>query len=89
VGEDRDAFVLRSQTSLSDPLGRRRVETFWNSRGQGLATLVSWSVPAFLHRLSLGGYLAPPVMFAKRKGIPVDRRDFSLGKGYSAPHAHP
>ena len=48
MGEDRDAFVLRSQTSLSDPLGRRRVETFWNSRGQGLATLVSWSVPAFL-----------------------------------------
>jgi hypothetical protein len=37
-----------SRTSQSDPLGRRRVETFWNSRGQGLATLVSWSVPAFL-----------------------------------------
>jgi hypothetical protein len=40
VGEDRDAFVLRSQTSLSDPLGRRRVETFWNSRSHGLATVV-------------------------------------------------
>jgi len=33
---------------------------------------------------SQGGYLAPPVMFAKRKGIPVERRDFSLGKGYSS-----
>jgi hypothetical protein len=33
---------------------------------------------------SLGGYLAPPVMFAKRKSIPVEERDFSLGKGYSA-----
>ena len=55
MGEDRDAFVLRSQTSLSDPLGRRRVETFWNSRGQGLAILVSWSVPAFLpRRISVG-----------------------------------
>jgi hypothetical protein len=36
---------------------------------------------------SLGGYLAPPVMFAKPKCIPVEGRDFSLGKGYSAaPH---
>jgi hypothetical protein len=33
---------------------------------------------------SLGGYLAPPVMFAKCKGIPVERSDFSRGKGYSA-----
>ena len=33
---------------------------------------------------SLGGYLAPPVMFAKRKGIPVERSDLSLGKGYPA-----
>jgi hypothetical protein len=33
---------------------------------------------------SLGGYLAPPVMFAKPKGIPVERRDFSGGKRYSA-----
>jgi hypothetical protein len=34
--------------------------------------------------VSQGGYLAPPVMFAKPKGIPVKRRDFSRGKGYSA-----
>ena len=33
---------------------------------------------------SLGGYLAPPVMFTKRKGIPVEGRDFSRGKRYSA-----
>jgi hypothetical protein len=33
---------------------------------------------------SQGGYLAPPVMFAKPNGIPVEARDFSLGKGYSA-----
>jgi hypothetical protein len=26
---------------------------------------------------SQGGYLAPPVMFAKRKTIPVERGDFS------------
>jgi hypothetical protein len=32
----------------------------------------------------LGGYLALPVMFAKRKGIPVERRDFLKGKGYSS-----
>ncbi len=32
---------------------------------------------------SQGRYLTPPVMFAKRKGIPVERRDFSWGKGYS------
>ena len=31
-----------------------------------------------------GGYLAPPVMFSKPKGIPVKRRDFSRGKRYSA-----
>jgi hypothetical protein len=37
---------------------------------------------------SLGGYLAPPVMFAKPKGIPVEGRDFSLGKGYSPPQIH-
>lgn len=36
--------------------------------------LVSSSFPPLL---SLGGYLAPPVMFAKRKGIPVERSDFS------------
>ena len=59
------------------------------SRGYGLATGVPWSVPAFLNRLSLGGYLAPSVMVVKPKGIPAERRDFSLGKGYSAPHAHP
>jgi|CXWL01.1.fsa_nt_gi hypothetical protein len=34
--------------------------------------------------LSLGGYLAPPVMYAKPKGIPAESRDFLLGKGYSA-----
>jgi hypothetical protein len=33
---------------------------------------------------SQGGYLAPPIMFPKPKGIPVERRDFSEGKGYSA-----
>jgi len=33
---------------------------------------------------NLGGYLAPPVMFAKHEGIPVERRDFSRGKRYSA-----
>jgi hypothetical protein len=32
-------------------------------------------------RLSLGGYLAPRSCFAKPKSIPVERRDFSLGKG--------
>jgi hypothetical protein len=34
--------------------------------------------------LSLGGYLAHPVMIAKPKGNPVERRDFSRGKGYSS-----
>ena len=33
---------------------------------------------------SLGGYLAPPVRFAKPEGIPVEERDFSLAKRYSA-----
>jgi hypothetical protein len=33
---------------------------------------------------SQGGYLAPPVMFAKPKGIPVEERDLSRGKAYSA-----
>jgi hypothetical protein len=33
---------------------------------------------------SQGGYLAPPVMFAKPKDISAEGRDFSLGKGYSA-----
>ena len=33
---------------------------------------------------SLDGYLALPVMYAKPKGIPAERRDFLLGKGYSA-----
>ena len=47
MGEDRDAFVFHTLTSLSDPLGPRRVETFWN-RGHGLTTVVPWSVPAFL-----------------------------------------
>ena len=77
MGEDRDAFVLRSQTSLSDPLGRRRVENlleFLRPGSGDRGTLVSSSFPS---RLSLGGYLAPPVMFAKPKGIPVERRDFS------------
>jgi hypothetical protein len=55
VGEDRDAFVFHSQTSRSDPLGRRRVETFWNFHGHGLATLVPWSVPAFLPRSASAG----------------------------------
>src|SRR5437870_6008060 len=44
--EGWDAFVLRSQTSQSDPLGLRRAETFWNSRSHGLTTVVPWSVPA-------------------------------------------
>jgi hypothetical protein len=34
--------------------------------------------------LSQGGYLAPPVLCAKLKAIPVEERDFSLGKGYSS-----
>ena len=37
---------------------------------------------------SQGGYLAPPVMFAKPNGIPVEGRDFPQEKGYSAPHAY-
>jgi hypothetical protein len=47
--------------------------------------LVSSSFPS---PLSLGGYLAPSIMFAKRKGIPVERGDLCKGKGYSAAHAH-
>jgi len=52
---------------------------------------MSWSALAHLKgekEFSLGGYLASPVMFAKPKGIPVEMRDFSWGKGYSAAHAH-
>jgi len=46
------------------------VETFWNSRGQGRATLClgqfQLSFPA-----QPGGYLAPSVTSAKAKGIPL------------------
>jgi hypothetical protein len=42
--------------------------------------------PSFPSQLSRGGYLTPPVMFAKPKGIPVEGRDLSRGKGYSAAH---
>ena len=54
---------------------------FPRPRSGDRGTLVSSSFPS---RLSLGGYLAPSVMVAKPKGIPVERRDFSRGKGYSA-----
>jgi hypothetical protein len=54
---------------------------FPRPRSGDRGTLVSSSFPS---RLSLSGYLAPPVMCAKPKGIPAERRDFSLGKGYSA-----
>lgn len=37
-------------------------------------------------RLGLGGYLAPPVMVTKPKGLAVEGRDFSRGKRYSADH---
>jgi hypothetical protein len=57
----------------------------WKPSGIPAATdfdrvaLVSSSFPSLL---SLGGCLAPPVMFANPKGIPVDERDFLEGKGY-------
>ena len=47
-GRERDAFGFHSRTSRSDPLGLRRAEAFWNFRSHGLATVVPWSVPAFL-----------------------------------------
>ena len=40
--------------------------------------------PERVNNLSAGGFLTPPLKCAKPKGIPVDRRDFSLGKRYSA-----
>ncbi len=43
--------------------------------------LVSSSFPSWL---SLGGYIAPPVMLAKRKGVPEEVRDLFLGKAYSS-----
>ena len=44
---------------------------------------------SFLSRLSLGEYRAPPVMFAKRKGIPVEGRDFSKERGILRPMPTP
>jgi len=64
-----DAFGLRSRTSASDPSGLDWAEAFWNSRSHGLATVGLWSVPAFLPRSSLGGYLASPITFAQPEGI--------------------
>jgi hypothetical protein len=52
---------------------------FPRPRSDDRGALVSSSFPS---RLSLSGYLAHPIMFAKPKGIPVEARDFLGGKGY-------
>ncbi len=43
-----DAGLSRLNAFQSDPHGLCREEAFWNSLGHGLATVVPWSVPAFL-----------------------------------------
>ena len=64
------SFDARNRRSIRLPFGERNKQ--------------AWKDHLYDFRLSLGGYLAPPVMVAKPKGIPVERRDFSLGKGYSS-----
>ena len=50
--EDHSASIPKEGTSKLGgslwKLGRRRVETFWNLRGHGLATVIPGSVPVFL-----------------------------------------
>ncbi len=52
------------------PLGLRRAETFWNSLSHGCANRDSSVSSSFPSRLSLGGYLAPPVTSAKTQRHP-------------------
>ncbi len=67
--------MLRSQTSLSDPLGRRRVETFWNSLSHGCPnrdSSVSSSVPsqdAGWGRTGMPSCFAPRPPGAIRSGV--------------------
>src|SRR4029077_21247797 len=90
LGERGEVGCLyASQTDLPERSARAspggNLLEFPQPRSCDRGALVSSSFPS---RLSLGGYLAPPVMFAKRKGIPVERGDLSKGKGYSAAYAH-
>ena len=54
-----------------DTLGLRRTEAFWNSCRHGFCDRGALVSSRFAPQLSLGGYLASSVAFAKPKGIPL------------------